>query len=42
VGELEGASGLEQEIFAPWRGDDLDAYGQAGGVVVVDRDGDRR
>lgn len=34
--EFEGAGHLEQEVLPPWSGDDLDADGQTGGLVMVD------
>src|SRR5262245_7615367 len=40
VCEFEGVGGLWQEVFPPGCGDDRDAGGRAGGVVVVGGDGD--
>lgn len=40
--EFEGAGHLEQEVLPPWSGDDLDADGQTGGLVMVDGEGDGR
>src|SRR5262249_2688214 len=39
VCEFEGVGGLWQEVFPPGGGDDLDAGGRAGGVVVAGGDG---
>jgi hypothetical protein len=38
VCEFKGVRNLEEEVLAPRCGHDLDADGQAGGVVKVDRD----